>query len=253
MVDHPGLGIEALVDGRRVRVGSTGWLFPEPSEDLSARVSALAASGPTVFGVEIDGRAAGLLAVADTEKPGAKDAVGALRAMGLSPIMLTGDAAAAANAIAGRVGIAEVVAGVLPEGKLQEVRRRQAEGGRVAMVGDGINDAPALAAADVGIAVGTGTDVAIEAAHVTLVKGDLAGVARALSLARATLRVVRQNLFWAFLYNLLLVPVAAGALHGVTFLPEALRDLHPAAAAGAMAFSSISVVLNSLRLTRVRL
>jgi Cu+-exporting ATPase len=167
--------------------------------------------------------------------------------------MLTGDNAEAAKAIAAKVGIDEVVAGVLPERKESTVREVQQRGGVVGMVGDGINDAPALARADVGIAIGTGADVAMEAGDVTLVGGELRGVARAIKLSRATMRTIRQNLFWAFFYNLILVPVAAGALHGLGWLPAFIRDLHPVMAAGAMALSSITVVGNSLRLSRAKL
>jgi len=164
--------------------------------------------------------------------------------------MVTGDALAPARAIAGRVGIENVVAGARPEQKETAVREAQATGARVAMVGDGINDAPALARADVGIALSGGTDIALEAADVTLVHGDLAGVARAIDLSRATMRTIRQNLFWAFFYNVALIPIAAGALHNVRSLPLILRDLHPALAAAAMALSSVTVVTNSLRLGR---
>jgi Cu+-exporting ATPase len=201
-----------------------------------------------VIGVAIDERFAGLLAVADEPKPGAAEAVGGLQRMGLRTAMLSGDNAAAARVVGARVGIAQVTAELLPEGKASAVRAARERGEVVAMVGDGINDAPALAEADVGIAVAGGTDVALEAADVTLVGGDLAGVPRAVTLAHAVRRTIRQNLFWAFFYNVTLVPIAAGALHGFSALPGFLRDLHPALAAAAMALSSITVVLNSLRL-----
>ncbi|MFZ5916790.1 MAG: HAD-IC family P-type ATPase, partial [Chloroflexota bacterium] len=210
----------------------------------------LAAQGKTVMLAEVRGRLAGLLAVADQEKPGAREALAELKALGVTPVMLTGDNRQAARAIAERVGIAEVEAEVLPEQKEAKVRQRQEKGGVVGMVGDGINDAPALARADVGIAIGTGTDVAMEASDLTLVGGDLKGVPRAIALSRATMRTIKQNLFWAFFYNLALVPVAAGVLHWVDWLPVFIRDLHPAMAAGAMALSSITVVSNSLRLNR---
>ena len=242
----------ALVRGKRVRVGKPEWFGdqePLPPAVASA-ASELAAQGQTVMLCEVEGRLAGLLAVADQEKPGAASAIAELKELGVTPVMLTGDNQAAALAIAGRVGITEVIAGVLPAGKEALVRARQEQGGVVAMVGDGINDAPALARADVGIAIGTGADVAMEASDLTLVGGDLMGVARAIRLSRATMRTIRQNLFWAFFYNLILVPVAAGALHGFSWLPGFIRDLHPVLAAGAMAFSSVTVVMNSLRLGR---
>jgi len=244
--DRAGLGVEALVAGRRVRVGRPEWVFDGAQVD--ERAEALAAGGHTVVAVALDGQPAGLLALADRELEGAAGAVADLKALGLAPIMVTGDNERAAGAIAARVGIDEVRAGVLPADKARAVEDARAGGRLVGMVGDGINDAPALAQADVGFAIGGGTDVALEAADVTLVGGDLRGVARAIRLSRATLRTIRQNLFWAFFYNLALLPVAAGALHPLTALPDVVRDLHPAMAAAAMALSSITVVGNSLRL-----
>jgi Cu+-exporting ATPase len=249
-----GFGVRGLVEGRRVLVGKPDWLrgqAPLPAE-VEARVGELSRQGKTVMLAQVDGALAGVLAVADQEKAGAAEAIAALKALGVRPVMLTGDNAEAAAAIAAKVGIDEVVAGVLPERKEATVRAAQDQGGVVGMVGDGINDAPALARADVGIAIGTGADVAMEAGDVTLVGGELMGVARAIGLSRATMRTIRQNLFWAFFYNVILVPVAAGALHGLTWLPAFIRDLHPVMAAGAMAMSSITVVGNSLRLSRAR-
>jgi Cu+-exporting ATPase len=259
-----GFGMDARVGGHRVRVGKPEWfrdsggggtdaadaiaIEPAPAAFDHARL--LAAQSKTVVIVAIDERLAGVLAVADQEKPNAAEAVAALAAQGVKAVMVTGDSEASARAIASRVGIAEVKAGVLPERKEAIVREAQQSGGVVAMVGDGINDAPALARADVGIAIGGGTDVAMDAADVTLVRGDLHGVARAIALSRATMRTVRQNLFWAFFYNVALIPVAAGLLHRVAWLPGFIRDLHPALAAAAMAFSSVTVVSNSLRLNR---
>jgi Cu+-exporting ATPase len=243
-----GLGITARVAGRRVRIGRPEWF--EESGEARRQSDLLASMGHTVIWVSIDDRLAAFLTVADEEKPGAREAVDHLRRLGLEIVMVTGDAPAPARAIAGRVGIERVVAGARPEQKETAVREAQAAGARVAMVGDGINDAPALARADVGIALSGGTDIALEAADVTLVRGDLAGVARAIDLSRATMRTIRQNLFWAFFYNVALIPVAAGALHNLRSLPLILRDLHPALAAAAMALSSLTVVTNSLRLGR---
>jgi Cu+-exporting ATPase len=191
--------------------------------------------------------------VADEEKEGSKEAVAELRNMGITPVMLTGDNQEAAEAIAKKVGIEQVVAGILPERKEEIVREAHERGDIVAMVGDGINDAPALARADVGVAIGSGTDVAMEASDITLVGGELSGVTRAIKLSKATMRTIKQNLFWAFFYNVALVPLAAGAFHTVTWVPGVIRDLHPAMAAGAMALSSVTVVLNSLRLSRRQL
>jgi Cu+-exporting ATPase len=250
-----GFGVEAGVDGRRVRVGKPAWFdqgggLPPQAQEA---VEELSAQGKTVMVAEVDGRAVGVLAVADREKEGARRAVAEVKEMGLTPMMLTGDQKRAARAVAQAVGIEEVEAGVLPERKEEVVRQAQERGHRVAMVGDGINDAPALARADVGIAIGGGTDVAMEAADITLVGGEVGGVARAIALSRATMRTIKQNLFWAFFYNVALVPVAAGVLHGVHWLPGIIRDLHPVLAAAAMALSSVTVVLNSLRLARARL
>jgi Cu+-exporting ATPase len=198
--------------------------------------------------VAVDHRVAAVIGVADAVKPTAQQAVAALRDMELEIVMLTGDDARAAAAVARSVGIERVVANVLPDHKLEEIRRLQGEGRTVAMVGDGINDAPALAQADVGIAMGTGTDVAMEAGDITLMRGDPLGVPRAIALARRTMRVMRQNLFWAFVYNVVGIPIAAGVLY-----PAFGLGLTPMMAAAAMAVSSVSVVMNSLRLKSARL
>jgi Cu+-exporting ATPase len=250
-----GRGVTARIGGRRVRVGKPGW-FAETAPlaaDILDQVDTLARQGKTVMVVEVDDRPAGLLAVADTEKENAAMAVAGLIRMGITPVMLTGDNQAAAQAIAARVGISQVAAEMLPEGKEEEVRKTMDRGRIVAMVGDGLNDAPALARAHVGIAVGTGTDVAMEAGDVTLVGGDLEGVARAIRLSRATMNTIRQNLFWAFAYNVALIPLAAGVFASLTWMPESLRHLHPVMAAAAMALSSVTVVSNSLRLGRKKL
>jgi Cu+-exporting ATPase len=245
-----GRGAKGVVDGRTVAVGNAR-LLTEIGVDASgsaARVAALRDEGRTVMFVVVDGRLAGLLGVADAVKPAAREAIAALRRDGLRVVMVTGDNATTARAVGRAVGIEEIVADVLPEQKVDVVRGYQARGARTAMAGDGINDAPALARADVGIAMGTGTDVAIESAAVTLVKGDLRGIVRARRLSRGTMRNVRQNLFFAFVYNALGVPVAAGVLY-----PFLGILLSPMLASAAMTFSSVSVILNALRLRRLAL
>jgi Cu+-exporting ATPase len=249
-----GRGIRARVDGRVVLVGSRRYLEesgvdPAPADE---HASVQEEAARTALYVAVDGIAAGVLGLADTVKDGAAEAVAALRAAGLRVVMVTGDHARTAEAIARMVGIDEVRAQVLPEEKARVVEELRADG-PVAMVGDGINDAPALATADVGIAMGGGTDVAMEAADVTLMQGDLRLVPRALRLSRATLRTIRQNLAWAFGYNVVLIPLAAGVLYPFAGLPGMMRQLHPILAALAMALSSVSVVANSLRLRGVRL
>ena len=255
----PGYGLEADVDGASVLVGNQA-LMDERGvalEGLDGRADALAQQGKTVAFVAVDGAARGVIAVADTIKPGVADSVEAIKSLGVDVVMLTGDNEKAARSIASQAGIGEVVAGVLPGEKAELAADLRRGGKAVAVVGDGINDSPALAEADLGIAVGTGTDVAIETAGVTIVSGDIRGVASAIALSRATMRTIRQNLFWAFAYNVALIPVAAGVLYPVFSggVPNVLGPvfgefgfLNPILAAAAMAVSSVTVVSNSLRL-----
>jgi Cu+-exporting ATPase len=249
-----GSGIEARLGGQVLRVGRPDWIQTIGIDlDFAApAMERLQAEGKTVMVLARDMEPLGVLAVADTPKPEAAEAVLRLQRLGLAVVMLTGDNPRTAAAIASRVGIERVLSEVRPEQKADTVAHLQSTGQTVAMVGDGINDAPALARADLGIAIGTGTDVAIETADVILQSGSLLGVPRALELGRATLATIRQNLMFAFGYNVILIPVAAGALYPLHFMPELLRQLHPILAALAMAASSLSVVTNSLRLARRR-
>jgi Cu+-exporting ATPase len=244
-----GQGIRASVSGRAVLVGNLAWLEAEGIDPatLGHDVQEIADTGGSPICVAVDGKAAGVLSVADEVKAGAPEAIRRLREMGLDVVMLTGDNRRTAKAVAEKVGISRVIAEVLPDRKAQEIRTLQAEGKVVAMAGDGINDAPALAQADVGIAMGTGADIAVEAGDLVLMGGELRGVADAISLSRATLRNIRQNLFWAFAYNVVLIPVAAGVLY-----PSFRLLLNPVYAAAAMGLSSVTVVTNALRLRRFR-
>jgi Cu+-exporting ATPase len=249
--DSPaGKGAIGLVEGKRVAIGQTSFMseLKVDTESLQKDAERLRADGATVVFVGVDGKPAGLLAISDPVKTETRAALDALRADKIRVVMLTGDNRTTALAVAKKLGIADVEAEVLPDGKAAVVEKLRRADRVVAMAGDGVNDAPALAAADVGIAMGTGTDVAIESAGITLLKGDLTGIVRARRLSEAVMRNIRQNLFFAFVYNAAGVPVAAGLLYPVFGIL-----LSPIVAAAAMALSSVSVVGNALRLRRVRL
>ena len=250
-----GFGIRARVDGRDVLLGNLRLMERQAVHlnGLAAKAQTLQAEAKTAMWLAIDGQASALIGVADTIKDGSKEAVQAMHNLGLTVVMMTGDNEATAQAIAAEVGIDRVFGEVLPGDKAAYVKKLQDEGYIVGMVGDGINDAPALAQANVGLAIGTGTDVAMETADVTLMRGDLRSVPQAIKLSKATMRNIKENLIWAFGYNTALIPIAAGILAPFAWAPDFLRQLHPILAAGAMAFSSISVVSNSLRLRRVKL
>ena len=245
-----GHGVEATVEGKKILLGNSKLMSDHGIESgvLRKKAEELSGEGKTVMFAAVDGKLAGLLAVADTLKDNSVEAVAELRRLGLEVVMLTGDHRRTAEAIAAQAGISRVIPEVLPENKVQEIKKLQEAGRRVAMVGDGINDAPALAQADVGIAIGTGTDIAMEASDITLIRDDLRAVASAIALSKKTLRVIKQNLFWAFFYNVVGIPVAAGVLYPLLGLL-----LNPIIASAAMAFSSVSVVSNSLRLRRFKL
>jgi Cu+-exporting ATPase len=261
-----GRGVRAAVEGRAVAVGSDDFVLsdaglpagkgstleagggaPAAVARLNGRIDELRDAGATPVFVGVDGRPVGVLAIADAVKPSSVEAVRQLKKLGLEVIMLTGDNQRTAQAVGRIVGVDSIIAGVAPDQKAAEIRRLQTQGKRVAMVGDGINDAPALAQADIGIAIGTGTDVAMEASDVTLISGELGGVVTAIELSRRTIRIIKQNLFWAFAYNVALIPLAAGV-----FYPAFGILLSPIFAAAAMGLSSVTVVSNSLRLRRFR-
>jgi P-type Cu+ transporter len=241
----PGRGIEVNIDGKNIVTGNKK-LMDERSVDVEGKwelSQKLAGEGKTPMYISADGKLAGIIAVADTVKENSKRAVSGLREMGIEVVMISGDNKRTADAIARQVGIDRVLAEVMPENKAEEIKKLQAEGRKVAMVGDGINDAPALAQADVGIAIGSGTDVAIESADIVLMRGDLMDVLTAIDLSKKTIRNIKQNLFWAFGYNVVGIPVAMGLLH---LFGGPL--LNPMIAGAAMSFSSVSVVTNALRL-----
>ena len=250
-----GFGVEAQIDGDFVRLGKPQW-FHELGVDIDLakdKISYLQSEGKTVMVLVRGNNLSGLISVSDTLKPESKEAIKQLHSQNLKVVMLTGDNIQTAQTIASQVNIDDIFAEVHPEEKSSKIKELQEKGEKTGMVGDGINDAPALAQADVGLAIGTGTDVAIETADVILSSGSLTGVSRAIRLSRATMKTVRQNLFWAFCYNIVLIPVAAGILQPFEFLPAFLRQLHPILAALAMALSSISVVANSLLLYKAEI
>ncbi len=250
-----GLGVQARVSGKMVMLGKPDW-FKELEIDIESaadRIGQLQSQGKTVMVVAREKRLCGLIAVSDALKPDSSAAIRELHNLHLKVVMLTGDNLQTAQTIANQVGIDEIFSEVKPNEKSVKVKELQDKGERVGMVGDGINDAPALAQADVGLAIGTGTDVAIETADVILSSGSLSGVSRAIRLSRATMNTIKQNLFWAFGYNVILIPVAAGILYPFESLPNILRQLHPILAALAMAISSVSVVSNSLRLYKAKI
>jgi Cu+-exporting ATPase len=254
--NYPGRGVKAKYNNSSIIIGTENFMIENDIliEDSFHKAKRLEESANTVIWVAANDQVIGLIAIADTIREEAPDVVQALESNNIQLTIISGDNKRTTETVARQVGISNVISGVLPQEKSTYVIKiQQQDSGLVSMVGDGINDAPALAQADVGISIGSGTDVAIEASDITLVRENLHGVLRALQLSKATMIVIKQNLFWAFIYNLVLIPVAAGALYSFTFVPEFLRSLHPILAATAMAFSSISVVLNSLRLKQITL
>jgi Cu+-exporting ATPase len=261
-LDHPeefisygGSGIEAKINMQLVKVGRPDW-FEAAGKNIYQYLEAVDSirhKGRTAILVSVDGQMRGLISVADVIKPDSREAVKSIQNLGHIVVMITGDHEATARAIGEQVHFDRIIAGVRPEDKAKTIQSFQQMQNRVGMVGDGINDAPALAQADVGFAIGSGTDVAIESADVILTSGSLVGVQRAITLSRQTMKTVKQNLFWAFCYNLILIPVAAGVLSPFEQIPDFLRQLHPMLAALAMSFSSVSVVLNSLFLYKAEI
>jgi Cu+-exporting ATPase len=246
----PGYGVEGFIDTKKIVLGNRKLMIREgiDTQKLNDEINRLENEGKTVMMLALDNNLVGLIAVADTLKETAKEGIALLKKLKIEPVMITGDNQRTAQAIAKMLGIERVLAEVLPDQKEAEVKKIRAEGKSVAMVGDGINDAPALAQADVGIAMGTGTDIAIEAADITLINKDLRSVAATIQLSKKTMRAIKQNLFWAFGYNIILIPVAMGILY-----PFWGILLNPIFASVAMATSSVSVVLNSLLLKRKRI
>ena len=250
-----GFGVQAQIDGHLVRLGKPKW-FDELKIDISQsqdRIDSLQSEGKTVMVLVRENSLSGLISVSDMQKPDSAEAIKRLHDQHLKVVMLTGDNIQTARAIAEQVHIDEIFAEVRPEEKSLKIKELQNNKENVGMVGDGINDAPALAQADIGIAIGTGTDVAIESGDVILSGGSLTGVSKAIDISRKTMHTIRQNLFLAFFYNVVLIPVAAGVLAPFAFFPTALKQLHPILAALAMAMSSISVVSNSLRLYKAEI
>ena len=247
---HSGFGVAGRVRGAALRLGKPGWFDPVLLKTVSPRITQLQNQGKTVMVLAGESGVLGILPVWDVLKPDSKQAIAALKQEGLRVVMLTGDNLQTARAIGRQVGVDEIVADVRPEEKSGTIKQLQADKALVGMVGDGINDAPALARADIGFAIGTGTDVAIETGDVILSSGRLSGIPMAIHISRRTIHTIRQNLFLAFVYNIVLIPVAAGILAPFDIFPDFLRQLHPILAALAMAASSISVVTNSLRLYR---
>ena len=246
----PGSGIKARFNDTMIMVGSLEWLEKETckiNEDISVKIAELQKQDASILGITRDNELVGWISVVDKIRSSSVDAIKELHSLGLDTILLTGDKHTVATRIAAEIGIDKVLAEVLPADKSNHVRKLQDEGRKVGMVGDGINDAPALAQADIGFAIGTGSDIALEASDVTLIGSELAGVGYALRLSRQTVRIIKQNLFWAFGYNSLGIPIAAGILFPLTGML-----LSPMIAAAAMAFSSVSVVMNSLRLSKFR-
>jgi Cu+-exporting ATPase len=250
-----GFGVQGRIESNLIRVGKPDWFRTLNIDIASAEewIPKLQSAGKTVMVVARENELGGLITVSDSLKPQSQEAIQQLHAQKLKVVMLTGDNLATARSIAAQVNIDAILAEVRPDEKSSQVKALQDQGRLVGMVGDGINDAPALAQADVGFAIGTGTDVAIETADVILASGSLNGIPRAIRLSRATMRTIKQNLFWAFGYNVVLIPIAAGLLYPFDSLPNMLRQLHPILAALAMAFSSVSVVTNSLRLYKQKI
>jgi Cu+-exporting ATPase len=253
---YPGKGVKAKMGNRSVMVGNEKFISENDSDtqELSSEAMRLEGEAKTVIWISVDSHVIGLIAIADTIREEAAEVIDALKKKQIQTTIISGDNERTSRTIAAQVGISEFISEVLPQDKSKHIKDFQNKTkGLVGMIGDGINDAPALARADIGFAIGSGTDVAMEASDITLVRPDLQGILKALQLSKSTMTIIKQNLFWAFIYNLILIPVAAGVLYPFSIVPDFLRSLHPVLAALAMAFSSVSVVLNSLRLKRIHL